>query len=73
MLALPPSFLAASPLAPQACSRSTVIQKKNKRLFAVFWSTQGVIFYIYTYIYIECLVSEVVYQATVTTGDEKET
>ena len=31
-----PSFLAAKPLTPQACSRSTVIQKNNKRLFAVY-------------------------------------
>ena len=28
--------LAASPLAPHACSRSTVIQEKNKRLLAVY-------------------------------------
>ena len=34
-LGLQPSFLAASPLAPHACSRSTVIQKTNKRLLSV--------------------------------------
>ena len=32
---LQPSFLAASPLAPHACSRSTVIQKTKKRLLSV--------------------------------------
>ena len=32
---LPPSFLEASPLAPNACSQS-VTQKKNKRLIAVY-------------------------------------
>ena len=36
VILLPPLFLAASPLAPHACSRSTVIQNKNKRLPAVY-------------------------------------
>jgi len=34
-LGLPPSFFAASPLTPNAYSRSTVTQKKNKTLLAV--------------------------------------
>ena len=34
-LGLQPSLLAATPLAPHACSRSTVIQKTNKRLLSV--------------------------------------
>ena len=33
-LGVPPWFLAASLLPPLACSSSTVIQKKNKRLLA---------------------------------------
>ena len=37
---LQPSFLAASPLAPHACSRSTVIQKTNKRLLSVSGKTK---------------------------------
>ena len=38
-LAVPPWFLVASLLSPLACSSSTVIQKKNKRLlehYAIF-------------------------------------
>ena len=45
----PPSFLAASPLAPHACSRSTVTQEKNKRLLAVYlfllWEKNAMMIY----------------------------